>query len=214
VETQSRTENYVIKTSVFEGPFALLLDLIEKKKLFINDISLAQVTEDYLAYLKGLGSLHPTQISNFVVVASTLLLIKSKSLLPTLTLTEEEEGSIRSLEERLRLYEMFTRLSQNIQNIFGKKIIFPAEERRRGIVVFLPDEHITRESMMVCVKDVLGAIPKATFVPEVEVRKVVSIEEMIGNLTERVQRAMKMSFKEFTGKGGTKEEKVFVIVGF
>ena len=211
------TQSYTIKTPVFEGPFGLLLDLIEKRKLFINDVSLAQVTEDYLKYIKELGGLHPGHIANFVAVAATLLLIKSKSLLPNLELTDEEQGDIKSLEERLRLYEMFMRLGGNLKNNFGKKIIFAPEERKQSMVVFLPDERITRESMMVYVKDVLGAIPQKTFMPEVEVRKVISIEEMIENLTERIQKSLKMNFKDLHGHNGgirTKEEKVVVIVGF
>ncbi|MFA5841008.1 MAG: segregation/condensation protein A, partial [Candidatus Paceibacterota bacterium] len=68
---------FQIKTASFEGPFGLLLSLVEKRKLFINDVSLAQVTEDYLAYINKLGGLPPAEISSFILVASTLLLIKS-----------------------------------------------------------------------------------------------------------------------------------------
>lgn len=211
IETQN---SYQVKTSGFEGPFGLLLDLIEKRKLFINDVSLATVTEDYLNYMNKLGGLDPTEISSFILVASTLILIKSKSLLPNLDLTSEEEGDIKSLEERLRLYEIFSKLSVNIKNNFGKKIIFAPLERKNDVLVFLPDKQITRESMMGFAKGVLGSIPKKIFLPEVGVRKVISIEEMIGNLTERIQNSMKMSFKDFAGKAVTREEKVFMIVGF
>src|SRR3989344_5608401 len=118
-ETQN---SYQVKTSGFEGPFGLLLNLIEKLKLFINDVSLATVTEDYLNYINKLGGLFPAEVSSFILVASTLLLIKSKSLLPNLDLTNEEEGDMCNLEERLRLYELFTRLGGNIKRDFGKKI--------------------------------------------------------------------------------------------
>ena len=205
---------YQIKISGFEGPFGLLLDLIEKRKLHINDVSLSAVTEDYLAYMNKLGGLSPAEISSFVLVASTLLLIKSKSLLPNLDLTSEEQGDIKSLEERLRLYELFTRLGGNIKDNFGKKIIFAPNERKNEILVFLPDERITKDSMMTFAKDVLGSMPKKVFLPEVEVRKVISIEEMIDKLTDRIKSAMKMSFSDFAGKSKTREEKVFVIVGF
>jgi segregation and condensation protein A len=211
------TDTFQIKTTNFEGPFGLLLNLIEKRKLFINDISLSAVTEDYLNYIKKLGGLHPAEISNFILVASTLLLIKSKSLLPNLDLTSEEEGDIRNLEERLRLYELFTKLSGNIKNNFGKMIIFAPLERKNDLLVFLPDNQITKESMMTFAHNILEAMPKKVFLPEVEVRKVISIEEMIGKLTERITSAMKMSFKEFSGKKEgvqTREEKVFVIVSF
>src|SRR3989344_1691791 len=181
------TETYQIKTAGFEGPFGLLLDLVEKRKLFINDVSLASVTEDYLKHINKLGGLTSREIASFVLVASTLILIKSKSLLPDLSLTSEEEGDIKNLEERLRLYELFTRLGGNIKNNFGKRIIFAPLERKNEILVFLPDEQITKDSMMTFARDVLGAMPKKVFLPEVEVRKVISIEEMIRRLTERIQ---------------------------
>ena len=208
------TKIYTIKTTSFEGPFGLLLDLVEKRKLFINDVSLAAVTEDYLSYMNQLGGLGHAEIASFVLVASTLILIKSKSLLPNLNLTDEEQGDIKNLEERLRLYELFKKLGINIKNNFGKKIIFAPLERKNEVVVFLPDSQITKESMMGFARDVLGGMPKKVFLPEVEVRKVISIEEMIGNLTERIQNTIKMSFKDFAGKVKTREEKVFAIVGF
>lgn len=207
-------DTYQIKTAGFEGPFGLLLGLIEKRKLFINDLSLAAVTEDYLNYVNKLGSLNPAEISSFIVVASTLILIKSKSLLPNLNLTSEEEGDIKSLEERLRLYEIFTRLGNNIKSNFGKKIIFAPLPRKNDILVFLPDEQITAQSMMTFAREVLGAMPKKTFLPEVEVRKVVSIEEMIAQLTERIKSSLQMNFKDFHGKITTRQEKVTAIVGF
>jgi segregation and condensation protein A len=213
VETQSN-QSYTIKTANFEGPFALLLDLVEKRKLFINDVSLAAVTEDYLKHMNQLGGLHHEELASFVYVASTLILIKSKSLLPNLDLTSEEEGDIKNLEERLRLYELFTKLSLNIRSGFGKKIIFAPLERKNDFLVFLPDEQITKESMMALAQSVLGSIPKKTFLPEAEVRKVISLEEMIDKLTERIKKTLQINFKDFGGKVTSKEEKVFMIVGF
>jgi chromatin segregation and condensation protein Rec8/ScpA/Scc1 (kleisin family) len=149
-------------------------------------------------------------------VASILLLIKSKSLLPNLDLTLEEEGDIRNLEERLRLYELFTKLSGKIKNNFGQKIIFAPLERKNDFLVFLPDDQITKDSMMTFARQALGAMPKKVFLPKVEVRQVVSIEEMIGKLTERIKKTLKMNFKDFSGsrKGITREEKIVVIIGF
>ena len=205
---------FKVKTSSFEGPFNLLLNLVEERKFFINDVSLASVTEDFLKYMNALGNLGHNELAAFISVASTLILIKSKSLLPNLELTEEEQGDISSLEERLRLYDLYTKLSVNIKNNFGKKIIFAPNERKNDILIFLPDNKITKESMMTFASDVLGRIPKKVFLPEVEVKKVISIEEMIDKLTERISNTLSMNFKEFAGGSKTKEEKVFVIVGF
>lgn len=208
------TETYQIKTGSFEGPFGLLLNLVEERKLFINEISLAQVTEDYLKHISTLSKRNHAEISSFIVVATTLILIKSKSLIPSLNLTDEEKSDIHNLEERLRLYELFTRLGGNVKSKFGKRIIFAPLERKTEFLIFLPDEQITKESMMTVVRDVLGRMPKKTFLPEVEVKKVISIEEMIDKLTERIKNSLNINFKEFAGKAVNKEEKVFVIVSF
>ncbi len=207
-------DTYKIKINGFEGPFGLLINLVEERKLFINDLSLATVTEDYLNYMNKLGGLNPAEIASFILVASTLILIKSKSLLPSLNLTEEEKGDIKNLEERLRLYELFTKLGTNVKKMFGQKMIFAPLERKSEVLIFLPDDQITKESMMTFAKNVLGSMPKKVFLAEVEVKKVISMEEMISKLTERIQSSIQTSFRDFAGKATTREEKVFVIVGF
>ena len=107
------TSPYTIKTEAYQGPFHLLLSLIEERKFFINDLSLSQVTEDYLKYINTMSEKDTVEISNFIVVSATLILIKSKSLLPNLALTDAEKSDIGKLEERLKLYELYTDL-QNI----------------------------------------------------------------------------------------------------
>lgn len=216
--------SYTIKTDAFEGPFGLLLSLVEEKKLFINDVSLADVTEDYLKYVNNLPKEEKEEIASFILVAATLILIKSKSILPNLTLSDEEESDIKKLEDRLRLYELYSGLSAHVRGKFGKDIIFPAEERKQEVQIFLPDDQISQLSMLDTALALLNKIPTKTKMPEVEVKKVISIEEMIAKLTNRIESAIQLNFKEFAqlrqgsdGQAGqpiTKEEKVFVIVGF
>lgn len=207
------SNTYIIKQGDFEGPFPLLLSLIESRKLFINDISLASITDDYIKYVNN-NHIEPGLVSSFVLVASTLVLIKSKSLLPNIELTEEEKVDIANLEDRLKLYELFTKLSLNIKNNFNKQNIYFPEERKSYEVVFLPDDQISKESMMGVVYDILGRIPKNNPLPEVEVKKVISIEDMIVSLKERVEKSLRFSFKEVAGSPKTKEEKVNAIVSF
>lgn len=208
-------ETYNIKTEAFEGPFNLLLHLIEDRKLFINEISLAQVTDEYMRYVNEIAEVHPTHLASFISVASTLILIKSKSLLPGIELTNEEEDDIRRLEERLRLYELFSEISSEIKKNFGKQIIFPSEGHSSSEVMFVPDPKITVANLYELAQGLIQNAPKKTFLPQVEVKKVISIEEMIGRLTDRIQKSLKVSFSEFTGgTAKTKEEKVTMIVGF
>mgnify|MGYP003424063293 CR=1 FL=1 len=214
MEQEIAENSFKIKTSSFEGPFNLLLSLIEDRKLFINDVSLASVTEEYLKYVSEVGSRNPSELSSFVNIAATLILIKSKSLLPNLELTREEESDISSLEIRLKLYELFTNLSEKVKEDFGNKIIFQGGERKDDLLVFLPDSQITKERMMTFANDALGRMPKKTVMAEVEVKKVISLEEMIDDLTNRIEQSIKMNFREFAGTAKTKEEKVLVVVGF
>src|SRR3989344_7391616 len=93
---------FKIKTEIFEGPLDLLLNLIEKHKVFINDVSLTKVTDDFINYIKSFANLPISHTANFILVASTLLLLKSRSLLPILELSPEEEQSITDLETRLK----------------------------------------------------------------------------------------------------------------
>jgi len=67
---------------------------------------------------------------------------------------------------------------------------------------------------MIFARDALGKVPKKVFLPEVEVKKVISIEEMISRLTERIEKTLEVSFKNFSGVAKTREEKIIVIIGF
>ena len=77
-----QTEHYRINTPVYEGPLDLLLELIEHAELDITTLALAQVTDQYLAYLKTLEDHDPAEVSAFLVIAARLLQIKSAALLP------------------------------------------------------------------------------------------------------------------------------------
>ena len=202
---------FQIKTEVFEGPLDLLLNLIEKKKLFINDITLAKVADDYITYLKSLEKFPIADSADFLVIASTLLLIKSKSLLPSLNLSAEEQHDVSDLERRLKIYQRIKELSVHIKNLFGKQIIF-APEPRKAIPVFSPDQTITKENLLTAIISVIKALPKIENIPKAIVRKVISLEEMISDLTNRVQSSIKLSFREFAKVG--KEERVNVIISF
>jgi len=204
-------DTFTVKTDAFEGPLELLLDLIEKRKLFVNDVALAQVTDDYMGYVARLTSFPMADVANFVVIASTLLLIKSKSLLPELSLTREEETDMRSLELRLKMYQYYRDLARELGIRFGTQMLF-----LRGFIppqepVFVPHESITVGALGDALRAVLDAIPQPKKMTETVVQKVVSIEEMIGNLTERIQKSITMRFSEFAGSA---KERGHVIVGF
>jgi segregation and condensation protein A len=207
-------KDFVIKTEHFEGPLDLLLNLIEKRKLFINDFSLSQIADDYISYLNTSQAFPLKDISNFIVIASTLILIKSKSLLPNLELTLEEEASIDDLERRLKEYKLIKYLSSYVKKNFGMNIIFSSSYIQSPIV-FTPNESINQKSLFMAIGDVIDRFPKKETKdnPKAKIKKVISLEEMIGNLTKRIQSNLKTTFKDFAGSVSA-GERVNMIVGF
>lgn len=207
-------ETYRVKTDAFEGPVELLLSLIEKRKLFINEVSLASVTDEYLNFLKNTTTASIGSIANFIVIASTLLLVKSKSLLPDFTLTSEEEVSIGDLENRLKLYKIIRDITPRLRELLSGNMIFSRPFSRNKEVVFLPDEAMTKDNLKIAILGVIDRLPKKSVVPEVAVKKVITIEEMIDKLTERITTGMSMSFKKISSGGTSKEARVHMIVSF
>lgn len=207
--------SFKIKNEKFEGPLALLLELIEKRKLLINEFSLAQITDDYIAHMQQAGEQSIGHQTDFILVASTLLLIKSRSLLPELTLSHEEESDIVDLERRLVLFKRIKELSIHVKDLFLGEPLFFAKDRKGVKVIFTPDPKITLATMSQSFGQALEKIPKPKEEVKATIKKTISIEEMMDSLTERVQKAIRLSFKEFTGGNPkNKEEKVTVIVGF
>ena len=216
---------YQVKTHIFEGPLDTLLSLIEKRKLFINDISLAQVADDYIAYIKSLEDFPIADSAHFILIASTLVLIKSKSLLPTLTLSEEEEHNIEDLEARLREYQKYKALSRHLRERFNIHVEYLRLPSKEKVVVFAPDKNTTIDKITETIKLIIQQIPKKEFVPKTIVQKVISLEEMMDNLAKRITENMKMSFKDFSrqssqgsnygGQAGiNREKKIHVIISF
>ena len=220
--TEEINSTYQVKAGSFEGPLELLLSLIESRKFFVNEISLAEVTNDYIAYIKSISNIpnekHIADVSYFILIAATLILIKSKSLLPNLELTEDEHDKITDLEQRLKLYQIIKNASIDVKNDFGIKIIFMPTERIWSEPLFSPDSMITISSMSDSIKEVLGHLPKKTEkLPEIEIKKIINIDEIINSLTDRIQNAINFSFKEFTQSQGAlnqEEAKVHIIVSF
>ena len=103
-----RQLNYTVHTPVYEGPLDLLLDLIERSELDITSVSLATVTDQYLASIKNLERLDADEISAFLVIAAKLLQIKSEALLPRPPARAPGEEDLgRSLVDQLRLYKRY-----------------------------------------------------------------------------------------------------------
>lgn len=116
---------YQIKLEVFEGPMDLLMHLIEKDKLDIYDIPIARITEQYLEYLRRMETFNIEIASEFLVMAATLLQIKSRMLLPkppAMAETSDEEVDPRQeLVNRLVEYRRFKEVSQALGELMEQR---------------------------------------------------------------------------------------------
>lgn len=202
---------FEIKQEKFEGPLDLLLTLIERKQLHIGDVALSKVTDDFLNYAKSFTDFPIAESAQFAFIASTLLLIKSKALLPQLSLSPEEEGNIDDLERRLKLLQRFRELSRYVRGRFGETPSYLPSERKVA-VVFAPPKELSSTLLHSAIQMMLAAIPKAEALSKVVIKKVISLETMIENLKDRITSTLRMSFKEFAGEH--KGERVNIIVGF
>ena len=106
---------YIVKLEVFEGPLDLLLTLVQRSSLDISTVALARVTDQYLVYLAALEEIDLGALAEFCEVASTLLLLKSRALLPRPAVTAlEEEGNAEALAEQLRAYRRFKEVADTL----------------------------------------------------------------------------------------------------
>ncbi len=104
---------YTVETDVYQGPLDLLLQLIERAELDITKLALAQVTDQFLAYMRTLQELRAERVSEFIVVASRLMQIKSEALLPRPVVRQpDEEDPGEALVQQLLMYKQFKELAR------------------------------------------------------------------------------------------------------
>jgi len=202
--------SYKFKLPEFEGPLDVLLDLIEAHKLSIGTVSLAKITDEYVNYIKSLSQFPISDVANFLVVASTLMLIKSRSLLPGLELEKEEEQDIYDLEMRLKVLARIRELSGNIKSNWARRPMFSREALAGIEVGFIEPKKVSAEGLFAALDNLIKSFPKVLELPERTLEKVISIEEKMIELVGRLSARIKASFREVVGS----KNKIDVIVGF
>lgn len=207
----SDTSNtYSVSTDVFEGPLDVLLTLIEKRKLNIGDISLAQVTDEFIEFINTHQRFPISQASHFVYVAATLLLIKSKSLLPNLALSEGEQEDIADLEHRLRAYDYLKRVAATLRDQVAQTPLF-TRRRPPPEPTFAPDSALTTESLLLAANSALEGMPHQVRHQEATVTETVAMSDMLDRLHRRVTREITLSFQDFSNRSSSRSE---VVVSF
>jgi len=181
--------SYEVRLTKFQGPLEKLLELIEEKKLQINEISLAAVTADFLKYLEESKPDYGV-LADFISIASKLILVKSKSLLPGIELTEEEEGDIKDLAHRLELYKEFKAARAHFEILWKSKSVSRARMYMGTLDtlrVFYPGNRVTTENLLASANRIFESLEKISKETETIKDKIVTLEEKIKEVISRVK---------------------------
>lgn len=202
------------KLEQFEGPLSLLLKLIEKEEMDITQISLANVADQYVTYIRQAKNINPDEMADFLVVAARLLLIKSKALLPYLY--PEEEEDIEELEHQLRMYKEFIEASKKIDKMLDKKHFMFAREFNRKVVMansgaFSPPKKLTKEEMGSVFEEFLDRIKPAEKLEEETLDHKINIEDKIFDIQDMLLNRIKVSFDKVMKLAKNKTE---IVVSF
>ncbi len=176
-----------IKLRQFEGPLDLLLNLIEDRKLNITEIALAEVTEQFLQYIKQLEHIDPTALADFLSIAAKLLVIKSKAILPSLEVEAEEDDAGFDLEAKLVLYKQFKEVAKFLKKLDNKrKQSFARSVTFEEKINFYPDPNITTKELHSAILTVLSSLKELDSLPKAKLKEAVSIQEKINHLKDHL----------------------------
>ena len=200
---------YTFKTEKFEGPLDILLKLIEDKKLEITEISLAQVAGQFLEYLENCQSISPAVLADFLVIASRLILIKSRALLPTLEITDDEEENIEDLKRQLQEYKKFKELAKSLNRMAKKKYISYSRPAYFSFQsVFYPPRNVGKKDIYKSFSRFLSKLPEPEKIAEQVIREVVSLEDKIKQIKEGLKERAEFAFEKMLNKNNSNEETI------
>lgn len=198
-----------IKIQQFEGPLDLLLKLIEEDKLDITEISLSHVTEQFLQYIRSLTDLKPQELSVWLVVASKLLVIKSRALIPTLKLSEEDEQEATDLTWQLYQYKLYKEAAHRIDQI--QKRQKQMWSRSPGIlqkITFYPDPKVNVATIRDVMLHLAKSLESITVIPKKILEEVITISEKIDQLQKMIAQKVEMKMHELVQSANSKTETI------
>lgn len=189
---------YQVRLAIFEGPLDLLLQLIERRELDISQVSLALVTGQYLQYIQELEVIRVEELTEFLVIAAQLLLIKSRLLLPLPTASpsdEKEENTAQSLAQQLEAYRRYKAVVRQLRTW---------EERgQRAFVRTVPPEvspptlsqgAASPAQLLAALQRALSLQPPAPPVSDLISPITVSIADQMSLIRQRVQAGEQCDF--------------------
>lgn len=195
---------YHLRLEQFEGPFYLLLQMIEEENLDITEISLSRVTDQYLQHMEEEKNISSQELADFLVIAARLLWLKSKMLLPELA---EEEEELR-LAEQLKLYRKFVELAERTRGLLRRQHIAYAREKMslEREPVFSPPHGLTPEIMSAIFKHICHRLEPILFLPQQTIEKIVSLEERVAQLKRFLASTNLVGFSQLISGLNTRSE--------
>lgn len=197
--------NFNIVVGEFSGSLEALLEMVKRRKMHISEVSLAKVADDYIGYVKGLDEVDNSDIANFIVIAATLLLIKSKSLLPSLVIAMEEEENIKDLESKLELYSIYKYANNVLAEHIKSNKSYYAPRPSIGInnsseaKTFIPTVRLNLTVLGDVMQGVLKQLPKVDNKLKVEIEEKINIKEVMHSLLSRVEAGVQNNFTNLSG---------------
>jgi segregation and condensation protein A len=199
----------VFSLEKFEGPLDLLLQLIDQEELVITDIAIARVTEQYLKYLDSLEEYRSEELADFLVVATKLVYLKSKVLLPYLY-PQEDEGP--SLAEQLKLYKQYVEASKIVEGLWLKgHVAYGRSEPSVKVEGFILPSNAQAEHLYTSLLLVLKKLKPVNPLPKVAIDRTISLKHKIESIFQMLQQIKKLSFTEVVGGAESRTE---IIVSF
>jgi segregation and condensation protein A len=187
-------------------PYQKILELAKTKDLDITTVDLAKITNDFINYLQSLeDKVDPHILADFISIAAKLMLIKSKALLPSLTLTEDEEEDIKELETRLQLYQQYQGADKQISQLWQDNNISASRpyllacslEQRQ---VFHTPSDLTTAQLLEAIKSSSLIIQKL-FPDKEQLRiRVVSLKDKIKEIIGRFQKTSQYKFSQLANQ--------------
>lgn len=205
-------KSFSVSQESFSGPLGLLLELLDKRELEIKDVNLAKIADDYLAHMDS-EQVSSEEMADFLLIASRLIYLKSKELMPYLRIDDEEEG-VASLEDQLRLYKMFIGAAEKFESMYaGERKIFMrpfVKIKKKEEVKFQP-AGVSTSSLKDAFRSVLKRLEPFFALQEASIERIKSVEERLDELKGAITTRSKMQFKEVIAGAKSKAE---VVVSF
>lgn len=189
---------YKVKIEQFEGPLDLLLEIIEAKKLALHQIPLAQIVDQFIDYLSNsLTRRTPEELVEFLVVASRLVLLKSRELVPEEKITDEEEGNINLLKKQLSFYQLFRKSAKELRRQEQQGESFHAREAFAGFKsIFYFPRGLKTKHLTGALETLLAAVTLPKKIPQARIKDTISIAQCIKELSRMLENKKTVNFSE------------------